>query len=225
MTRAMATERKREFMKRSVSVMTGLALMASGVVAEPLKMGFEDGKVGEEPGGLFVIEGEFTVIESEGGKAIQIAAAPLVETGAILGESMKDMGGVVSVRVKANKKRRSYPRFGVGLHGLSGYRLRAVPAAKQLELVKNEEVVKKVPLTWVAGQWTTIELSLLPDGEGWKVEGRVWGEGKERPEEADLELGDAVKPKSGKASIWGTPYAWLPIIFDDVEARAVPAKN
>ncbi|MDG2125242.1 MAG: hypothetical protein P8J87_16175 [Verrucomicrobiales bacterium] len=208
-------------MKRILGVMTALVVLATSVWAEPLKLGFEDGTTGEEPEGLFVIEGEFTVIESGGGKAIQIAAAPLVETGAIFGESMKNAGGVVSVRVKAAKKRRSYPRFGVGLHGLSGYRLRAVPAAKQLELVKNEEVVATVPLTWVSGVWTTIELSLLPVGDGWKVEGRIWAEGEERPEEADLELEGAVKPKSGKASIWGTPYAGLPIVFDDVEAQSV----
>lgn len=184
--------------------------------AEPLKLGFEDGTVGDEPEGLFVIEGEFSVIESGEGKAIQIAASPLVESGAILGDSMKGVGGTVSVRVNADKKRRSYPRFGVGLHGLSGYRLRAAPAAKQLELVKNEEVVKTVPLVWTPGEWATIELALLPAGDGWKVEGRIWGASEKRPEMPALELDGAVAPKSGKASIWGTPYAGLPIVFDDV---------
>lgn len=194
----------------------GLGLPRPMHAADPLKVDFEAIEVGGEPDGFFLIDGEMKVEELDGGKVLAVAATPLVETGGLLGDSMKG-GGTVEARVKADRKRRSYPRFGVGLHGLSGYRLRVVPSQGQIELVKNEETVKTEAFEWKPGEWVTLRLSVSPAGEGkWKVEGRVWSGADEAPEKPQIELTHEGSIGSGKASVWGTPYAGLPIYFDDV---------
>jgi hypothetical protein len=205
-----------------VALLAALALacaLAPDARAAPVVLDFEDAPVGEEPDDLFVIDGTFSVVAAGDGKAVEIAAAPLVDSGAIFGESMQGSGSVQAT-VVAGAKPRSSPRFGVGLHGLSGYHMRVVPASGQLELVKNEETVLVVPFTWTPGQALTLRLDITAAGEGkWRVEGRPWPAAAERPAEPQIALDAEGKPGTGKASIWGTPYAGLPIRFDNLSSE------
>jgi hypothetical protein len=183
---------------------------------------FEGLTPGPIPADYFVVDGDWTVAEIDGGKALRLAETPLVDAQVQVGTSLKDEGGRISARVKADKKRRSFPRFGVGMHGMSGYRLRLFPVQNKIELVRNEEVVQSAALEWKPGEWWHLELSVSRAGEGWAVTGRAWPEGAERPEKAQVEhTGD--EPKfSGKASISGTAFAGLPIHFDDIEVVRIP---
>jgi hypothetical protein len=189
---------------------------------EPFSNDFESETVGELPDKMMEIDGAFTVVELEGGsKVLEMAKEPLAENAVLLGPSVKG-AATVSAKVRSFKKRRSYPRFGVGLHGISGFRLRVVPSKKQIELVKNEEPVKSVDFAWVADKWVGMELSLVADGDKWNVEGRVWGEGDERPETATMTFVHEGSPGQGKASLWGTPYSGKVVQFDDV--KVVPGR-
>jgi hypothetical protein len=210
-----------------LAALSSLWVLAPATQAAPVVLGFEDAPVGEEPDDLFVIDGSFSVVAAGEGRAVEIAAVPLAESGAIFGESMQGAGSVQAT-VVAEAKRRSTPRFGVGLHGLSGYRLRVVPASNQIELVKNEETVLAAPFTWTPGQPLTLRLDITAAGDGkWRVEGRAWPATGERPAEPQIALDAEGKPGTGKASIWGTPYAGLPIQFDDLhsEPAATPAAD
>ena len=191
---------------------------------QPYANDFQAETVGEIPDGLLEIDGVFKVAEGEdGAKYLEMAAEPLSENAVILGPSVKG-GATVSSKVRSYKKRRSYPRFGVGLHGISGYRLRVVPSKKEIELVKNEEPVKSVPFDWAADEWLTMELAISPAGEKWKVEGRVWGGDGSRPEKATIELEHEGSPGQGKASLWGTAYSGKVVQFDDVKITPAAAK-
>ena len=183
--------------------------------AEPVKIDFEEYEKDSEPDDLFVIEGTFTVIEEDESKVLRLEPQPLSESGIIFGKSMKG-AGEVSAEIKSTRKRRSTPRFGIGLHGISGYRLRVVPAKKKVELVKSEEVVKTAAFDWASGEWTNLRLVIEGADEKWIVKGWVWAKGKEAPKEPTISLESDKKPGQGKASIWGTPYAGTPIFFDNI---------
>ncbi len=210
------------------SLAAGLTLAASLAVAssqdtkpapEPFADDFESAELGSLPDGMMEIDGSFAVAETEGGKALEMAAEPLTENAVLFGPSVKG-GATVSAKVLAYKKRRSYPRFGVGLHGISGFRLRVVPSKGELELVKNEEPVKAVPYDWPADTWIQLELSVASDGEDrWKVEARVWPVGAERPTEPSIAHAHEGRPGQGKASLWGTPYSGKVAQFDDISIR------
>lgn len=179
---------------------------------------FEKLEAGDVPSDYFVIEGEWSIVKTDDENlALKVAEAPLVESQVQLGESLRDMGGTVRARVLADKKRRSSPRFGVGMHGMSGFRLRLVPAGNQLELVRSDEVAASTEITWTAGDWWMLELSVEPDDTGqWNVAGRAWPEDGERPEKPQIEFSEAEAKFSGKASVTATPYAGLPIFFDNI---------
>ena len=184
---------------------------------EAFSADFEKETVGELPDGVMEIEGTFTVkAENEKNKVLHMSESPLNENAVILGPSFEG-AGTVEVRVKADKKRRSYPRFGIGAHGISGYRLRVVAAKKQLELVKGEEVVLTAPFEWKSDAWNTMKLEIRQDGEKWVVSGWVWPEGDTLPEKPGITLTSEDKPGRGKASLWGTPYAGKPVLFDDLK--------
>ena len=183
---------------------------------------FEDLQPGPVPPSYFVVDGTWTVEELDGGKVLRLAEVPIVDAQVQLGDSLKDAGGTVSARIKAERKRRSFPRFGVGLHGMSGFRLRLFPAQNKLELVRNEEVVTSVPLTWDAAQWWHVELTVAPDGAGRTVAGRAWAEGTERPDKPQIEAASDEPKFSGKASVFGTAFAGLPLHFDDIVITPIP---
>ena len=171
----------------------------------------------------FVIDGDFEVVEQGENRVLEIAAAPLVESGALVGANLE--GDVeISAKVLATKKGRSYPRFGIGTHGMSGYRLRIVPARKVIELVYREASVVDVPFAWESDKWVHLKLSVTRgEGDEWMISGKAWPEGEKEPAEATLERKDEELRGKGKSSIWGTPYSGTVISFDDVVVSGTPA--
>jgi len=203
--------------------------------------GFDDQKVGDVPDDYFVIEGEWSVVgledededededeeeeEEDCAKALKLSADPLGEAQVQVGDSLKDIGGTIRARVRAEKKRRAYPRFGVGLHGMSGYRLRLFPVRNRMELVKSEEVIRSAGIEWKSGEWWVLELTVKPSADAWSISARAWPEGADRPDKAQIETTSAATKFSGRAVLTGTPYAGLPIYFDDIEVRQIVVKH
>lgn len=199
--------------------------------AEEWSQDFEKLEPGLPPDELFVIDGEFEVVDQEGeGKALRLPATPLIECGLLFGKSSKGSMSAETKVLALKKGRRSFPRFALGVHGISGYRLRVVPAQKRIELVHEEEVVTTVPLQWESGAWCSLKL-VVTMGEGDdakpKVEGWVWntadGEAPEKP--SIVFEGEAGQSGQGKASIWGTPYSGKDILFDDLKVTWTPAEG
>lgn len=180
---------------------------------------FQAGEVGSLPDGIMEIDGIFKVTRGEGNKKYLVMEnEPLSENAVILGPSLKG-GATVRAKIRSFRKRRSYPRFAVGLHGISGFRLRVVPSKSVIELVKNEEPVMSVPFKWKPDEWSVLELNIAQQGKHWRVEGRVWSVSEKRPETPTAEYVHKGSPGQGKASLWGTAYSGREIQFDDVEVR------
>jgi len=191
---------------------------------EILDEDFTSYAVGQAPD-LFILAGTFTVEEEEGGnQVLQIGPGELVDATVQLGDSLRS-GGEILARVKGLQQRRSFPRFGVGLHGKAGFQLRIVPAARAIELLKGEEVIQTVPFTWTAGQWHLVRLRVeaIANG-GWSVSGWVWPEAAQPPREAMIDYISESLTLQGKASLFGTPFSGQPIQFDDVHVTALAAQ-
>lgn len=203
-----------------------LASAAAGAFAQdedgPAKFDFEEFETGEEPD-LFILDGTYTVEADGENKVLQLGPAPLTEGSIQLGKSLKT-GGEITGRIKAGSKRRSYPRFALGLHGMSGFKLRVFPIKKQVELVRGEEEPAATAAfsEWKGDTWTHLKLRVTGSQEdGWKVEGWVWMEGAEPTEEPLISHEIEGTRLQGKGSVVGTPYAGLPIWYDDIVIKAV----
>jgi hypothetical protein len=189
-----------------------------------LTLDFQSLTPGPVPDDLVLTEAEskFAIVADGDNKMLEMAAVPIVDGGVLVGTSIKG-GAVVSARIKAASKRRSHPRYGVGLHGVGGFRCLVVPARKEVQMVRNEEVVAQVAWDGKPGVWTQVEFSVLAAaGGGSTLEARVWQEGGARPEKALLTHAVETPPGTGKASVWAAPYAELPVYFDDVVVTPKP---
>jgi hypothetical protein len=184
--------------------------------AEPFSEDFSAHPAGQPPD-LMVLEGAFTVeAEDAGNHVLQIGPGELVDATVQLGPSLRS-GGDVTVRAKGFQKRRSFPRFGVGLHGQSGFRLRVVPAARTVELTRQDEVIQSVPFAWSPGQWYFLRLRVEALDTGrWSVSGWVWPEAAAPPRDALVEYISEEARLEGKASLFGTPFSGQPVLFDDL---------
>ena len=193
--------------------------------AKVTKMTFDDLEAGDVSDEVaFVIDGSFSVVAKDGGgKLLQAAASPLAESGALVGENL--LGDVsVSAKVHATKRGRSFPRFGVGTHGMSGYRLRVVPSKRVVELVYREQTVAEAPFTWESDKWYHLKLTVSKTGEdSWKISGKAWQDGAEEPGEDSISHENTGLRGKGKSSVWGTPYSGTAISFDDLEIKGALA--
>ena len=196
----------------------------ASVMAEEVVQDFESLQLGKPPKEFLVLEGKFAVVAHGGGKTLKLEPEPLAECGLLLGKSSKGPM-TVEARVLANKRgRRSFPRFGVGTHGISGYRIRVVPAWKRIELIHGDEVVEKAPFQWKSGTWCFMKLALSNAGGRPKVRAWVWMDGEESPAEPTLTFdGEEGELGQGKATIWGTPYSGKEILYDDIKVTRAPA--
>lgn len=204
-----------------------LALVTAAARAQdapaPLTIDFQSAEPGPPPDDVMSTEADaaFSIAAEGENKFLELGPQPLVDAGMLVGKSIK--GGVsVKAKIQAESKRRSAPRFGVGLHGVGGFRLRAAPAGKTIEIVKDDEVLASAPLEWKSGSWTWLEFSVTPADGGSLIEGRVWENGQPRPEKALVTTKATTPPGQGKASVWGGPYAGLPIRFDDITVTPAP---
>lgn len=171
---------------------------------------------------VFVVEGVWEVADKEGVKSLKILAEPISDANAQVGASAKGDASI-STRVFATKQARSYPRFGVSVHGMSGYRLMVNGAKKQIELVKADEVVATAPFVWTSDSWVNLKLEAKREGADgpWQVTASAWGEGAEPATPLISHKDEAGMKGSGKCGLWGTPYSEQPIYFAEVKAMVV----
>jgi hypothetical protein len=168
---------------------------------------------------VFVVEGVWEVADKDGVKSLKILPEPIADANAQVGDSAKG-AAAISARVFATKQARSYPRFGVSVHGMSGYRLMVNGAKKQIELVKADEVVATAPFAWASDSWVILKLEAKREGaEGpWTISAKAWAEGAEPAESLINHKDESGMKGSGKCGLWGTPYSEQPIYFAEVES-------
>lgn len=214
-------------MKKSAFLASSLLLLAHAHSAELTSFTFtaDDWTEGDPPKEVFVVDGTIKVAAKDGNKAIMVSPENLVDASAQFATSAAGES-VVKARVFASKQGRSNPRFGIAVHGMSGYRLIVNAPKKTLELVKSDEILASIPFTWTSDAWLWMKLEARKKGEEWTITGKTWTADAQEPTEAQITHTDKGLKGQGKASVWATPYSQTPIYFDDIEvAIELPAET
>jgi hypothetical protein len=206
--------------------LTGAMLLAAAfhvAAAETtlFKTDFSDGVIGKVPDSLMILDGGFAVVDAGGGnKVLELPGAPLDTFGALFGPA-GTTNMAVSAKIHGTLKGRRSPTFGVGLNGVAGHKLMVAPMKKALEIRKEDSVVATVPFDWKSDSWTSLKFRLTEVKPGtWKLEGKAWSGGDE-PKDWQVTAETNTAPSSGKASVWGNPFAGTAIRFDDVAVAEV----
>jgi hypothetical protein len=181
---------------------------------------------GVPPEDLFVLDGTVKIVTKDGSKAVMIDPVPIVDAGFQIGQSAAGTA-IVEARFLASKRGRSYPRFGVSVHGLTGYRLYVNCSRKTLELIHQDTVVKSCPFTWTSETWTSIKLeAILGKDNQWHLGGKAWPSSSPEPADPMLihqEPREKLKG-NGKVTLWGTPFSETPIYLDNIKTQVATAK-
>lgn len=209
-------------MKRAIICLLGIALSASAEQKQEVRPlvytnNFEGAAVSTVPTDVMVLGGEFTVKSDGTNHVFELPGAPLDSFAAQFGPAAKDSIAVMA-RISGTAKGRRAPTFGLGLGGVSGWKLQVAPSKKTIELLKDQELKASATYEWKSGTWTEVQLTILPPTNGvWRIAGKVWSEGAVEPRAAIIHCDDKEEPVSGKASILGSPFAGTPILFDDLK--------
>jgi hypothetical protein len=212
-------------MKKSLSIIRQLSLvLLLPLIPWPALAGpkilyqsdFAKAALNQVPNDFLVLDGDFEVKESDGGKVLELPGAPLDTYGVLFG-TPTNAGVCVSARIYGTSKGRRAPSFGVGLNGVGGYKLKVSPGKNSLEIYKGDISAASVPFDWKSGAWTMFRLRVRQvGGDAWKVEGKAWVQTGPEPKEWMISLEEKSPPHDGRASIWGSPYSGTPIRFDDL---------
>lgn len=201
----------------AMTLLAFLACQARAGDVKKLSYDCEKWAEGEPPAEVFVVDGSIRIQQKDNNKVIEIGSDPLVDGCALLGSSANGSASI-QARVWASKSGRSFPRFGIGVHGQSGYRLIVFCAKKELQLVKNEQVIVTVPYEWTSDAWINLKLEAMTDAQDkWSIAGKAWPAGAAEPAEPQIKHVDSALKGQGKCSIRGTPFSGTPIYFDDMK--------
>ena len=177
---------------------------------------FQKAEPGSVPDDFMVIDGQFTVKETDGNKFFELPGAPLEAYSFLFGPK-ENTNVAVQARIFTKAKGRRYSVFDVGLGGLGGYKLRVAPAKKQLELYRGDTLKTSAPLEWTSGKWTVLKLQVQHSEPGkFNVIGKVWQEGAQEPAEPSITFVDTQPLTRERASAGAMPYAGEPVLFDDL---------
>lgn len=210
-------------MKRTALLFALLFTVAQAGESTSLKITAEDWAEGAPPKDVFVVDGTIQVTSQDGNKVLTVQPDPITDASAQLGVSAAGEASI-QAKVLGTKRGRSSPKFGVAVHGMSGHRLLLNAPKRQLELVKNDEVLATAPFTWASGAWVWLKLEAKRgEGEAWQITGKAWAADATEPAEASIKHADQGLKGQGKVSLWGTPYSEQPIHFDDIEIRVETA--
>lgn len=192
--------------------------LAADAVKPLYENDFEKTEAGKVPEEIMVLGGEFVVKADGTNKVLELPGAPVESFGVQFGPAEKD-SLVVSARIFGTSKGRRAPAFGVGLGGVSGWKLQLSPSKKALELLRDTELKVSVNFDWKSGEWTQLRFQIraIKDGE-WKIEGKAW-QGDTELKEWMISFDEKEEPVSGKASVLGSPFAGTPIWFDDLRVE------
>ena len=184
---------------------------------------FEKAEVGKMPEEIMVLGGEFVVKADGTNKVLELPGAPLDSFAAQFGPTEKQ-GVAVGAKVFGTSKGRRSPTFGVGLGGVSGWKLQVSPGKKAVELLRDAEVKATMGFDWKSGEWTQLRLQIRAIKEGgWKIEGKAWQRGIQA-KEWTVSADEKEEPVSGKASVLGSPFAGTPIWFDELRVERCGSK-
>jgi hypothetical protein len=188
------------------------------------KNDFEKAEAGSIPEDLLVLDGGFAVKEVTGNKVLELPGAPLESFGVLFGSNAKN-NVYAKARIFGTNKGRRSPTFGIGLHGVSGFKLRVAPAKNAIELYRGDNVRASVPFDWKSGKWSILKLESRQIKEGvWEISGKVWQEGASEPEKPTITWEEKEAPSNGRAMITASPYSGTPILFDDLETGPLAPK-
>jgi len=185
---------------------------------------FEKAELGKAPDDLMVLGGGFAVKSEGTNQLLELPGAPLDSFAVQFGPAAKDEIAVTA-RIFGTGKGRRAPSFGVGLGGVSGWKLQVSPSKKAVELLKDQEIKATVNYNWKTGAWTQMRLGIHTGKTGaWKIEGKAWAAGEPEPKAAVISFEETEEPTPGKASILGSPFAGTPIWFDDLRVEKIETK-
>lgn len=180
---------------------------------------FQSAAVDSVPDDFLVLAGAFAVKEEDGNRFLELPGAPLESFGVLFGPT-ESVGVEVAARIHGSAKGRRYPVMGVGLNGVSGYRLLVAPGKRALEIAVGDETQTSVPFEWKPDTWTQFRLRVREAGEKiWVVEGKAWAEGEKEPDAWMIAIGVKEAPPSGRATLWGSPFSGKPIRYDELVVK------
>lgn len=216
----------------SVVALGLIALPLNGMAAEATtptySIDFGDVEAGDYPMDWLILDGDFAVAEQpaptgEAVKFLRMPGAPLGEHGALLGPAQE--AGVtmeIVASIRSDNTRRRKPRFGVGLAGIGGPRLRVAAMSGKIEIARNDAPLATTPFAFTPNVWHKLRLRLERDGDAMVALGKVWR--ADQPEPAEWTLRHTLEQPTtpGRPSIWGAPYSGRPIDYDDIAFTVFP---
>jgi hypothetical protein len=209
--------------RRILPLLALIALAAAPAGQVAYHNDFQQAEPGSLPEEMLLLSGTFAVKQEGDNRYLELAPQGLGGFGVMLGPAGQHTA--IEARIRSSPRGRRFPEFGIGLGGMNGFKLWLMPAIDELRIIRDEyDIVARAPYHWKGGTWTHLRMEIV-EGEGkWIIRGKAWEEGAQPPKDWTVQWEQNTPPRSGRATLWGTPYAETAIGFDDVVIETSPAR-
>jgi len=180
---------------------------------------FSKMETGSEPESLFILDGAYTVqVDQNDEKSLTLPGSPMGDFGLLFGPRIREKGLELQFSFFSRKKGRRMPSIAAGIGGVRGLRLRLNPAARNLVLTFDEQILKEIPFSWIGDRWWSVRFQMTPEdlNQSTFVQYKLWPKQEAEPDSWLVSEKFSIQYKGGKCALWGFPYASTPILFDDL---------
>ncbi|MEM6915113.1 MAG: hypothetical protein AAF491_01005 [Verrucomicrobiota bacterium] len=189
---------------------------APTVLPDPLaSLDIGNSAEGSYPGGSTPIKGKWFV--EKAAKKLKVETEPLVINWLEFGPEIRERGSTIRALGRSPGTGRLRSRMGIGLYGKNGFQLRIDQGKQVVELVRRGIVLKSTDFETDAETLYEMELSVLEEGEDWRVTVRVWTYETERPMEPLFSIraysDELLFPLAGRAFLVATPFSGEPVQY------------
>ncbi len=170
---------------------------------------------GAYPGGATPKRGTWKV--DEDAVKIRVSPEPLERAWLEFGPEIREKGATIVAEGRVPGESRIQSRFGAGLYGENGFQIEAVPAKGEVELIRRGAVLTKSKFPLDVEKMYTLELSVLSEGDNWRIMGRIWDDESERPEKElfsyKIFAVELLFPLAGRPVLTATPFSGEAAMF------------
>lgn len=172
-------------------------------------------KEGSYPEGSTPVAGKWSV-DAEA-KKLNVSPEPLLDCRLEFGPEIREKGATIHGTAQAPGKGRLKSRFGVALYGKNGFQLLAVPATREIELVRRGIVLARAEAEIPTTASFSLELSVQSERNHWLISARAWNADQKRPEKALLHFKlfaeELLFPLAGRSALVATPFSGESVSF------------
>jgi len=183
---------------------------------------FENIALGKLPDDFFILDGDFSVVNMEGRKCLELSAQPVGEHGFLFGPRLKFGSFELSFSCLGGSRSRRHNMVAGNLGGVRGFKYQLNPSRQEVLFTFQKDWQHGQGIEWSSLNWMQVKVQVDTDPKKMASKIRMLVQKEAKMESIKqvswISLDDVIA--GGKCMLWGYCYADFPVYWDNLIIRS-----